>query len=257
LKEAEEITKQKLPDGFDARNKIPTWNDGSWCGKNYINCQALMRLLGAEKTEACDISDYEGAEHIFDLGLPLPKQYKNRFDTILDVGTLEHIFDIPQALENINDMLKAGGTLVMASPMSKAANHGFYSISPTLYHDYLIENGYADIRLYVLGHDGNIGGTARAYEVMPEAIAEPFPASFELDEVMLFAKKGTETTHKRAIVQTVYKQLHAKKDVFRYSRLTQTIRPLVQQYRHLIPGFLYGIYGKLHFKKSLKYMGRF
>jgi len=62
------------------------------------NCQAVFKMLGADNVHVADIYGHEGADIIMDLNLPCDKKYYNRFDTIFDVGTLEHVFNMPQAL---------------------------------------------------------------------------------------------------------------------------------------------------------------
>src|SRR3989344_5549286 len=83
------VSLKELPPGFDIKNKIPDWKGTRY--DTYANCQAVLALLGAKKTYAADISAYENPDIIMDFGLPVDKKYHSAFDTILDVGTLEHI----------------------------------------------------------------------------------------------------------------------------------------------------------------------
>lgn len=109
----------------------------------------LFHLLGVEHVQALDRSDFEGAELIWDLNVPVPEHLWSRFDTLLDSGTLEHVFDVRTALMNANRMLKPGGRIIHMGPCNNYANHGFYQFGPTLYWDYYTANGYADIRVFV------------------------------------------------------------------------------------------------------------
>jgi hypothetical protein len=47
---------------------------------------------------ATDVSTYENPDFIIDLNEPVDVSYYE-FDTIVDVGTLEHLFDIAAALK--------------------------------------------------------------------------------------------------------------------------------------------------------------
>ena len=62
--------------------------------------------LGFENVESCDYSDFQSATHIFDLNTPAPAELKEKYDLIVDGGTMEHIFNVPRVLENIFYMLK-------------------------------------------------------------------------------------------------------------------------------------------------------
>jgi SAM-dependent methyltransferase len=138
---------KELPDNFDTSNKIPSW-EGTPRAKN-TNAQSLFQILGADNVYVADISDYENPDFLIDLNYPVDPVYHDRFDTIVDVGTLEHLFDVPTALENIIKMLKDNGTLVSVLPSSNLIDHGFYSFSPTLFYDYFKSNGFNKISCYL------------------------------------------------------------------------------------------------------------
>ena len=60
-----------------------------------------------------DNSDFEDADFIHDLNsVPAPKPLRDRFDVIFNYGTIEHVFHVPNALQNIHDMLKVGGRVI-------------------------------------------------------------------------------------------------------------------------------------------------
>ena len=50
----------------------------------------MIDFLGATKVESFDNSDYEQATHIADMNLPI--EGAETYDTVLDAGTLEHIY---------------------------------------------------------------------------------------------------------------------------------------------------------------------
>jgi SAM-dependent methyltransferase len=138
---------KELPAGFDTNNKIPSWK-GTRLDK-YTNAHSLLTLLGADHVYVADISAYEGPDFLIDLNFPVSDSYHERFDAIVDVGTLEHVFDIAVALNNICRMLKKGGSVVLILPCSNAIDHGFYSFSPTLLYDYFNANGFSNIGCYL------------------------------------------------------------------------------------------------------------
>lgn len=102
-----------------------------------IDSYSFFSLLGFDEVRAMDISDYEGADIIFDLNSEkcLP-ELKNRFDYIVDGGTLEHVFHVPNALNSIVEMLSLNGKVYHYVPAANYINHGFYSFSPSLFIDF-------------------------------------------------------------------------------------------------------------------------
>lgn len=74
-----------------------------------INDITLFKSLGFDVVESIDFSDYEKPTHTHDFNLPIPENFREKYDAIYDGGTTEHIFDFPQCLKNIYKMLKRGG----------------------------------------------------------------------------------------------------------------------------------------------------
>ncbi len=141
------IVPKVLEESFDTKNRIPRWI-GTPQGE-FTNAQAVLTLLGAERVFATDISDYENPDYIIDFNHDVNEQYHERFDVILDIGTLEHIFDVPTALSNITKMLKEGGEVILILTSSNAIDHGFYSFSPTLFFDFFTINGFSNFSCYL------------------------------------------------------------------------------------------------------------
>ena len=48
-------------------------------GKDYISDRYFMRSLGVERFYALDVTDYEGADIVHDLGLPIGDEHKHAF----------------------------------------------------------------------------------------------------------------------------------------------------------------------------------
>lgn len=110
-------------------------------------CEWVLRALGASEAASLDISKYEGATHIGDLGAPmsLPRTY----DTIIDAGSLEHVFDVATAFRNLIAFTAIGGRIIHALPVNNLSGHGFWQFSSDLiYALYSSENGFADTRVY-------------------------------------------------------------------------------------------------------------
>jgi hypothetical protein len=95
--------------------------------------EPFLRQLGAGEIVSFDASDYEGATCIHDFNLPLDKKFFRRFSVVLDSGTLEHIFNFPQAISNCMEMVDLGGHFLGITPTNNFVGHGFYQFSPELF----------------------------------------------------------------------------------------------------------------------------
>lgn len=128
----------------------------------------VFKSLGAKNVYALDFSDFEGAAFVHDLNQPLPDNLKQRFDLVYDGGTLEHVFNFPQALKNCMEMVRVDGRLILHTIANNWMGHGFYQFSPELFWQALsADNGYATERM--VAHI--VGPYGRWFEVSnPERI---------------------------------------------------------------------------------------
>ena len=113
-------------------------------------CERLLSTyFGAKVTDSIDNSSYEGASHIHDMNQPMPGDFKE-YDTVMDLGTIEHVFNISQALNNMIRLCKKGGQILHVSPGNNFCGHGFWQISPELFFSlYSEKNGFKDTEVFV------------------------------------------------------------------------------------------------------------
>lgn len=105
--------------------------------------EPLLQLLGARAITSFDVSDFEGATVCHDFNAPLPNGFDARFDTVIDAGSLEHVFQFPVAMANLMRLVKPGGHLILITPTNHFSGHGFYQFSPELFFRVLApENGF-------------------------------------------------------------------------------------------------------------------
>lgn len=108
----------------------------------------LVDQFGADLVHSYDNSDYERATHIADLSHALTPT--NIYDTVIDAGCLEHVYDAPQALRNVSGLTKVGGQILHILPANGFCGHGFWQFSPELFFTlYSEENGYADTEVFL------------------------------------------------------------------------------------------------------------
>jgi hypothetical protein len=119
--------------------------------------EPFFTLLGAKQVSSLDASTLEEATHIHDLNLPLPAALSHGFSAVYDGGTLEHVFDFPQALKSCMAMVSIGGHFMQLTVANNFMGHGFWQLSPELvYRAFTPENGYR-IRAVLL-HEVVSGG---------------------------------------------------------------------------------------------------
>jgi hypothetical protein len=112
--------------------------------------EGFLKFLGANDVQSMDASDYESATIIHDLNQPVPAQLHQRFDVVIDGGTIEHVFNYPVAIKNAMEMVKVGGRLFLFTPANNFMGHGLYQFSPELLYRVLSEsNGFVVERMLV------------------------------------------------------------------------------------------------------------
>ena len=118
------------------------------------DAHSFFRLLGCN-LDVFDIIRERGCEIMLDLNYPIEEDaLKETYDIVLDVGTLEHCFNIGQAAFNMASLLKLGGIILHENPLNWA-NHGLYSLNPTWYADFYGQNGFTLLDCRLIPRDGS------------------------------------------------------------------------------------------------------
>lgn len=114
-------------------------------------CEDMLTThFGATHVDSIDNSGYEGATIIADMNQPLPDRLKQQYDSVIDFGTTEHIFDVAQSFRNITALCKPGARLLHVVPANGLCGHGFYQFSPEFFFSrYSQTNGCADIEVFL------------------------------------------------------------------------------------------------------------
>ena len=106
----------------------------------------FFKSIGIE-LDVYDITTERGFEIKADLNFPL--EPGKSYDIVIDVGTLEHCFNIGQALINMASLVGEGGYILHENPYNWG-NHGFYNLNPTLFNDFYTQNGFEIIDCVLL-----------------------------------------------------------------------------------------------------------
>lgn len=108
----------------------------------------LLKSLGATSVSSLDYSDFEGATYTGDLNEPI--DLGRQFDTVIDYGTSEHVFDVASSLRNCIRLCRIGGKILHALPANGDCGHGFYQLAPELFLAlYSEKNGFTDTEVFL------------------------------------------------------------------------------------------------------------
>ena len=123
--------------------KVNDYVKTDWCEELFV------KYFGSISVDSMDISKYEDATIIHDLNKPWEKECQH-YDTIFDGGSLEHVYNVPEAFKTLSKLCKIGGTILHSLPLNNNCGHGFYQFSPELFFSlYSEKNGYKDTIVYI------------------------------------------------------------------------------------------------------------
>jgi hypothetical protein len=135
------------------------------------DAHSFFELQGAT-LDVFDVVEHRGGEIVVDLNYPVEAAGRRPYDFVLDIGTLEHCFNIGQAALNMAALLAAGGLIFHENPFNWA-NHGFYNINPTWYADFYRQDGFELLDMRMIARDGmyveNVPPTKRFMFMAAEA----------------------------------------------------------------------------------------
>jgi SAM-dependent methyltransferase len=177
-----------------------------WRYKNYLHQDTLFRMLGFEpgQLRTLDVDDYEHADLLHDLNEPVPPAL-GEFDLVIDQGTLEHVFDIRQALWNLCDLTREGGQVVHMVPASML-EHGFYNFNPYLFADFYRQAGWRDEQLVWTLSPVAAAPGAEIFAPVPVGKISSVPPGFYLNIFGRFRKLPGAT--RPVARQGIYEVLH-------------------------------------------------
>jgi hypothetical protein len=163
--------------------------------KDKVYAEPLLKELGATEVHSIDASSYESATFIHDMNQPIPHALKAQYDTVIDAGTLEHIFNFPTAIKNCMEMLKVNGYFIGITITNNFAGHGFYQFSPELFFRiFSAENGFETKKIFL-------------------AINEPGDYWYEIPDPKDIQKRVIFENSKQSFLLVLAKKI-AGKDIF-------------------------------------------
>lgn len=127
-------------EGVDFSGALTNAQSREWHGLNFdpVDGEWLLKQAGVERLDILDKKTWRGTEIEGDLNDALEL---GPYDLVIDHGTIEHCMNIGQALKNLAQSVSVGGCIFHGTPMTML-NHGFYNVSPTLFYDFYVRNGF-------------------------------------------------------------------------------------------------------------------
>jgi len=145
-----------------------------------LHQETFFKLLGYHEVESVDAFPGEDPDHLLDFNQPIPRRLWGQFDLVYDGGTLEHIFDVRQALANVVRLLRPGGAALHHVPVNGYVGHGFYQFSPVLFTAYYAANAFQEL---FMAHHYKLDGVYRCERL---ADAGGIPRNGIGDESLVF-----------------------------------------------------------------------
>lgn len=111
-------------------------------------CETLLtQAFGAREVKSIDASDYEQASIIHDFNTPM--RGNETYSAVIDLGTLEHVFNVAVAFDNVAQLAAPGAHILHVLPANNLVGHGFYQFSPEFFFQlYAPERGYTGTRVF-------------------------------------------------------------------------------------------------------------
>lgn len=116
-------------------------------GKRLISDASFFSLFSEAVVRASDVSDYEGAEIIFDLSAGVPPELLGRFDFIYNGSVLDNVFDPAGSIRNISKMLKSDAVAFHYEGAVHSAP-AYLKFTPDWFFDYYAINSFGDFQSY-------------------------------------------------------------------------------------------------------------
>ena len=179
------------------------------CAKEGYIDTLLKYKFNAQSVKSIDNSSFEDADLIHDLNKPL-NQNSKKYDTILDFGTSEHVFNIFQCLKNISDLCKLGGNILHSLPANNNCGHGFWQFSPELFFSmYSEKNGFSDTEVFIF----NTHDKYAWWKVNKQAIGERLEISSDTPLYILVKTRKTSEINELVVQQSDYVERWDQKEI--------------------------------------------
>ncbi len=203
--------------------------------------EPIFKTLGAEKIDSLDYSDFEGASIIADLNQPISNSYYEKYSMVFDGGTLEHVFNFPQAIKNCMNMVEVGGHFVSITPANNQCGHGFYQFSPELFFSVFSEQHGFKTELIAVGAENSNGEITEWYEIVePKKVKKRITITNSTPTFLMVMAKKIHSTNGILLspIQSDYELVWQVYDSLKNDKPLKDEYPLLHYYRKYMPSVL-------------------
>jgi hypothetical protein len=170
--------------------------------QNVYADELLKQHFNLLSLNALDYSSFEDADIIHDLNIPLENSNK-QFNTIIDFGTSEHVFNVTECLKNISNLCKINGHIVHCLPANNNCGHGFWQFSPELFFSiYDNTNGFDETEIFLI----NLFDKKNWYKINKQKIGERLELNSKEPLYLLIKTKKIGKNLYQNINQSDYEQ---------------------------------------------------
>lgn len=170
--------------------------------QNVYADKLLKQHFNLLSLNALDYSSFEDADIIHDLNIPLENSNK-QFNTIIDFGTSEHVFNVTECLKNISNLCKINGHIVHCLPANNNCGHGFWQFSPELFFNiYDNTNGFDETEIFLI----NLFDKKNWYKINKQKIGERLELNSKEPLYLLIKTKKIGKNLYQNINQSDYEQ---------------------------------------------------
>lgn len=117
--------------------------------RRFAHVKDLFRMLGYGAVETLDFSEAERPDLVHDLNEPIPEEWVGRYDLVFDIGVVEHVCDVYQALSNCMALVKPGGSVIHIVPLSGWHNMVFFNFQPAYLLEVYSANGFEPTQTFI------------------------------------------------------------------------------------------------------------
>ena len=108
---------------------------------DFPDLPSLLRARGVDDITVLDLFDPR-ADLRLDMNEPVPAELHGRFLSLIDIGSVEHVFDTRTCLESCMRMVRVGGCYTIHTPVRGYFDHGLHTFAPEAILGALTENGF-------------------------------------------------------------------------------------------------------------------
>jgi SAM-dependent methyltransferase len=208
--------------------------------QNFISDVSFFSLFCDGDVKACDVSDAEKPDMVFDLSGPLPAGLAGSFDFVYNGSVLDNVFDPAACIRNVSRLLKPSGVVIHYEG-AMHANPAYLKFTPDWFFDYYAFNGFEDTQTYFCSFRDVHASPWEIYEWDAFVqfngnwqLANPMPIDKDAMVVALAQNHGKASID-RVPIQGIYRESHSEylPGFLRFSRSKrrETIRTLTSPAR--------------------------